>query len=195
MKVLAFVDLHDSLEDFKKVQAKAKKADIIINVGDFTWFEAYLEKWGARFEKLNKTMLVVHGNHESIESIEHLAKKHKNIVNIHNKAFEIDDVVFIGYGGGGFAMHDEQFEKDMKKFEKYYKKNKKVVLIVHGPPYGTKLDDLGEHVGCHSRRKYIETHDIELFITGHLHEHFGTMDKIGKVLVVNVGPTGKVFKI
>ena len=77
-----------------------------------------------------------------------------------------------------------------------WRKGKKVILITHGPPHGTKLDFLSMgHVGSKSYRNWIKKEQPILALSGHLHETFGKKDKIGKTLVINVGPEGMVFKV
>ena len=63
------------------------------------------------------------------------------------------------------------------------------VLVVHGPPFGS-LDKTaprfgGEHVGSPSLRGWIEQHQPEAVICGHIHEGFG-VDRIGSTAVYNV---------
>jgi len=80
----------------------------------------------------------------------------------------------------------------IKKNDKYKKK----VLVVHGPPYGTRLDKLGRnHAGNKSIRYFIERNNINYVICGHLHENFGKEDRIKKTNVINPGPFGKIIDL
>jgi len=49
--------------------------------------------------------------------MEVLAKKSKNIKFIHGDYVKIKDILFMGYGGGGFSFEDPQFNEFSKKFD------------------------------------------------------------------------------
>ena len=198
MKILAFVDMHGSLTAFEKIKSKAEKADIIVCCGDFTIFEQGLEHFLNVFNKLNKPFLLIHGNHEEDQVLAHLSKQYSNIHFIHNNHFVKDDVLFLAWGGGGFSMHDTDFEKQIKKFKGLIDKNKDkaVVFISHAPPYKTKLDYIvGNHNGNKSFRKFIEENRISLSLCGHFHENKDKIDKIGKTTIINPGPNGALINL
>jgi len=76
------------------------------------------------------------------------------------------------------------------------KKNSKVVLITHGPPYGTRCDLMPQgHVGCKTYTKVDKELKPILHICGHLHETDSRRDKIGNTLVINPGAAGKIIRI
>ncbi|MBU0628204.1 MAG: metallophosphoesterase family protein [Nanoarchaeota archaeon] len=198
MKLLAFVDLHGSHKALEEIKKKSKKADMILCAGDVSIFENDLQSILHQLNKLNKKVLIIPGNHESGIYITMLAKPFKNIVNIHKKLLVHSDIVFLGYGGGGFSMVDKQFEKISKKMERDIKKNKgkKVILITHAPPYKTKIDKImEEHCGNKSIKRFILKIKPDLVISGHLHENAGKHDKIEKTKVINPGPFGKIISI
>ena len=75
-------------------------------------------------------------------------------------------------------------------------KNKKVVLITHGPAYKSKLDKLGKrHIGNIDYRKFIERIKPKLAISGHLHETIGEIDKIGNTKLINPCWDGMVIEL
>ena len=51
MKILAFADTHGNKKDLKKLEKKSKDADILVCVGDLTWFGKDLEKLLRRLAK------------------------------------------------------------------------------------------------------------------------------------------------
>ena len=198
MKILSFVDIHGSMSAFKKIKQKAKNADIIVCGGDFTIFEQGIEHFLSVFDKLKKPFLIIHGNHEEDDIIRHLCIKHKNMFFLHKKHFVKDDILFLGWGGGGFSLRDREFEKYSKKFEELIKKHKDkaVVLVTHAPPYDTKLDLIVRgHHGNKSFTDFIKKNKIDLVLCGHLHENEGKMDKIGVSTVINPGPYGRVINL
>src|SRR3989344_2532192 len=73
---------------------------------------------------------------------------------------------------------------------------KRVVLVPHAPPYGTRLDKVfGSHSGNKSIRKFVERWQPAYHFCGHIHENSGKQDRIGKTIVVNAGPFGKMVKV
>ena len=212
MKILAFVDTHGSKKSLKIAQDKAKDADIVICAGDLTVFEENLDSYLSELSKLGKPVLIVHGNHESEESMKKACSLFKNIVFLHKGVFELENYIVMGHGGGGFSDRDKDFEKVSKNFEKEIKdaqkkldkenkKNKtnkklKTVLVLHAPPHDTKLDYItGSHAGNKSYRKFIDDMQPTLVICGHLHENAGIDQQLGTTVIVNPGPKGVMIEI
>jgi Icc-related predicted phosphoesterase len=194
MKILAFVDTHGSLVSLGSIEKKAKNADILVCAGDPTVFEQDLDVINSRLSKTGKPVLMLHGNHETEEEMKRSCSLFKNMTYFHKKVHIIKDYAFVGYGGGGFSVTDKKFEAWTKKIKPKLK-NKKVVLVTHAPPYGTKLDKLnGDYVGNKSIRKFIENVKPILVIAGHMHECIGT-DKIKNSKLINPGPAGKIITI
>ena len=150
----------------------------------------FLEK----FKKVQKQLLIIPGNHENPKDLENI---NDSIISIHKKAYRINNMVFIGYGTGGFSKVDKEFELFIKKVKPTLRKDDKLVLVTHGPPYGTKLDKLPyfEHAGNISYRKAILQLKPFLYICGHLHENFNKKDKVDKTFIINPGPEGKLINV
>jgi Icc-related predicted phosphoesterase len=72
---------------------------------------------------------------------------------------------------------------------KIAEKFEKLILMSHVPPYNTLLDTTktGIHVGSRSVRQFIEEHNVDLVISGHVHEA-RSIDRLGKTVLVNPGP-------
>jgi uncharacterized protein len=70
------------------------------------------------------------------------------------------------------------------------------VLVTHGPPHGTRCDMIGAgaHVGSRALRRFVETHQPPLVLSGHIHESprvsSSYRDTIGRTVVVNPGQFG-----
>ena len=201
MKLLAFTDIHGSLLALKRIEHKVKseKPDLLICAGDISIFEHGIVNILRKLNKLNKKILIVHGNHEDDITFIKYSRLLKNIIFIHKSYYVENNILFLGYGGGGFSMVDKEFEKTAKnKFKKIIMENKdkKIVFVTHAPPYKTKLDKLGtNHAGNKSFRKFLGKNNVALMISGHLHENFGKEDNIGKTKVINPGPFGKIIEI
>ena len=196
MKLFAFVDTHGNMRKINALKEKAKDADLVVCAGDLTMFEDRLLEHVKTLSKLGPRVLIFHGNHEEENTLKYACRPYAKILNIHKGVFKTKERVFLGYGGGGFKLVDHEFEALEEKFKKHIKDKNKSVLILHGPPYGTKLDLLEQgHVGNKSYTDFIIKHQPKLVICGHLHENEGKHDKIGESLVVNPGPDGMMFEI
>ncbi len=195
MDILAFVDTHGFGKELNNVIKRSKEADILVCAGDITWFGKDLDKLLKKLSKIDKIILMIPGNHEEGEGLAKLCKKYKNIRYVHRKSFRLGKKVFFCWGGGGFSRRDVMFEKGMKEFKKTLRKDDEVILVTHGPPYKTKLDDLGDHVGNRSYNKAIKILKPVLYICGHLHETFKVQQVIDKTFVINPGPDGEILEV
>lgn len=192
MKILAFTDMHSSKKALDQIKKKSKDADVLVCCGDFTAFESGLKAIMKFLAGLKKDMILVHGNHEDEAHVAIEAKKYKNAHFIHKKSIKISGFEFIGYGGGGFALVDREFERFAKKFEK--KKN--IILVTHAPPNGTILDKLPfGHCGSKSISAFIKRGQPVLALSGHIHENELEKQNIGKTLILNPGPFGAMIEI
>lgn len=198
MKILAFTDSHGSLAALKKIKktAKEKNVDVIVCAGDISIFENNLNLLLKKLDQIGKPVLMLHGNHESEISMQVLCKGFKNITFFHRKAIKINDVLFLGYGGGGFSLKDKSFEKLTKVWKKKIKKEK-IVLVTHAPPYNTKIDKiLDAPCGNKSIKNFINEIKPIVAMSGHLHECNGLKQVFKKkTLIINPGPWGVVLKI
>ncbi|MFH1064858.1 MAG: metallophosphoesterase [Candidatus Woesearchaeota archaeon] len=198
MKLLAFVDLHGSLSMIKKIASTVKKEDVdcIICAGDVTIFGDSMKQLVRKLDGIGPTVFMLHGNHEDRISLKRACENTKNVKFMHKAVFETDEYVIMAYGGGGFSTKDAEFEKWTKEAMKTIGKDKKIILVTHAPPYGTKLDlILDQPAGNKSIRAFIEKEKPVLAISGHLHENSYVKDKIGKTIIVNPGPGGMVFEV
>ncbi|MBT4446244.1 hypothetical protein HOA92_03550 [archaeon] len=197
MKFLVFSDVHEDMKQINKLEKRAKEEDIefIIVAGDFTTFNRSLRVVFKKFNSWGKPVYVIPGNHEEGEEYDNTIKEYSNLVDLHKSAVERDNYVFLGFGGDGFSRQDPEFRKIARKWYGNFK-NKKVVLITHGPAYKSKLDKLGKrHIGNIDYRKFIERIKPKLAISGHLHETIGEIDKIGNTKLINPCWDGMVIEL
>lgn len=197
MKILIFADMHGSLTALKKIKEKSKECEVIICAGDLSVFEKNLDFFVDELSKTRKDVIIIQGNHENEENMISICKRHENVHFIHKDKKNIRNFLFLGYGGGGFAIKDEEFEEVQKDMEKWIRahKNGKIILVSHGPPFGTKLDALGRrHVGNISLREFIVKNRVDLLVCGHLHENKGKIDCIKDTRIINPGPYGKIIE-
>ena len=197
MKILAFVDLHSSKKNLLEIIKKSKDVDLLICAGD-------LLDWGSNFksiikslEKTKKPLLIIHGNHESKELINKASVNNPFLIPIHKKIYILDKYAFVGYGGEGFSEYYPDLERLIPKFKKEIQKNKKIIFISHAPPYNTKVDFLPHlgHRGSKTLRTFIKELKPILHICGHFHETAENKDYLGKTLIINPGPKGKIINL
>jgi len=203
MKILAFTDLHASITALKKIEVKIKKykPDAIICCGDFTIFEQNIDAVLRKLDAFGLPVYLIHGNHEMDVIVKKLCAKTKNIQFVHNKIFPLGDYTVVAHGGGGFYGRGKLAGD--KEFEEFIKKNKdkitdKLILLTHAPPGGSALDYLDwmdDHVGCKSYMDFIKEHKPILALSGHIHETFGVVQKLGKTTLCNPGPDGRIITL
>jgi hypothetical protein len=198
MKLFAFVDLHGNLSALRHIVERAGKSDIdfVVNAGDLTVFGDKLNFIANELAKTKKLIIMIPYNHETDEEILKICQRHPNFVYLQRRWLRKGNYLFMGYGGGGFGFTDKRFDKVSEKFKKLIKKDDRVILVSHAPPYGTKTDKIGrEHCGNKSIRHFVEHQKPDLVICGHLHECAGKEDRIGKTRIVNPGPKGMILEI
>ena len=197
MKFLTFVDLHEDQKILKELVEGASEPDIdfVICAGDFSTFGRGMRNVFEQFNTLGKKIYFIPGNHEEHGGLMERTADYDNCFNLHQRAIKIGEYVFLGYGGGGFAMEDAEFRKIAREWYGKFK-DQKIVLVTHGPPFGTKLDLLGSRqVGNKDYRKFIERIKPRLVVCGHLHETAGRVDRIGKTKLVNPGWDGMIIEL
>jgi hypothetical protein len=197
MKILAFCDLHEDYEYAEILERKAKDVDLILCAGDITVFGDNLDTAIKFLDSFGKKVVCIQGNHESEYRMKKLCEKSKNVTFVHGKGFVFDNVLIIGYGGGGFTKEDETFERTIDKLGNLVGNFDKSILLTHAPPYNTKIDEMYEdnHVGNKSIRRFIEKYSPSVAVSGHIHETSKKTDKINKTILVNPGPEGAIIQL
>jgi len=200
MKLFAFSDTHEEKTLLKKAAKLGKEADVVACLGDISFFEEGLEESIRALNSIGKKCLVIPGNHESCAKLKKICSASKNVIYMHKKALKINNVLFIGYGTGGFEQKNKEFEEFVKSKKSLVEQATIVVLMTHGPPHNTCADYLfSESVGNMSFRKFLNTlkkKDAVLSISGHIHETQGAVCRINEnITVANPGPDGAFFEI
>ncbi len=201
MKILAASDIHADLDTVEKLakKAKEKNVDLVVLAGDLTVLGKGLEGLLKPLTNSKKKIAIIPGNHESEADIFFLSKKYPDtLYNLHQYSFKVGDVGFFGCGLANIGPNEISEDEVRSRIERsfnYVKDAKRKVLVVHMPPYKTKLDTVGRNVNIGSKavREMIEKLKPDKCICGHVHETFGLEDKIGETEVFNVGPKGKII--
>jgi uncharacterized protein len=198
MKFLAFVDLHQDLTEIEVIRRKIEheNVDFLVCAGDFSIFGNNMIEILLLMETLNKPIYLIHGNHETESELKAISDGMNLITFSHKKIIEIDDFLFVFFGGGGFSESEPQFEKMIKKNRQKLKESKKIILVTHAPPKNTDLDEIsiGMHVGVKDFRKFIDNYNPLLSISGHIHETYKRKQQIGNTILINPGWDGEIFE-
>jgi len=202
MKILAASDIHGDKKIIDNLVKKAEKEriDLIILCGDLTFAESDLTGLIGPFKKLNKKIIIIPGNHETVASTEFLAKQYKpGVYDLHGKSILLyDEIGLFGFGGANIGLFDvteNEIKSNLEKALEPIKNAKKKIMITHMPPYNTNLDLLWQHTGSKSIREIIEKEQPDLCLCGHIHETFGKYQLIGKTKVINVGQKGVIIDV
>jgi len=162
-----------------------------------------LDSWGV-------PVILVHGNGDftkdrlkhyfeglgipkSLPRFEQLIKKTRNIDYFPSSVVDFDEKYqLITFSCTSGNLPDEVDIAMLKHLFKQKLKNKKIILLTHEPPHGTKLDlttygpAKGHHIGSRPIMWAIKKYKPLLNINGHVHETQG-ISRIGKTVCVNVG--------
>ncbi|EFD92483.1 MAG: Metallophosphoesterase [Candidatus Parvarchaeum acidophilus ARMAN-5_'5-way FS'] len=203
MKILAASDIHGDLyaADALAKKAKREKADLVILAGDLSIFGNGLEGLLKPFKDAGKKVAIIPGNHDSEADIFMLKRRYSDtIYDLHNYSFKIGDIGFFGCGLANIGpneLSEDEIRDRIKASYNYIKGAKKKIMVVHVPPYNTKLDTIRKNmkIGSTSVRDMIEKIKPEICICGHVHETFSLEDKLGNTRVINAGPKGKIIEI
>lgn len=199
IKIIAISDIHGRTNYDRRIVDALSSADLIIIAGDITDFgngndaSFVLDK----LMELNQNILAVPGNCDRPDVIDLLKAKG---VNLHGEIREFKKMSFFGVGGSGLTPFNTPQEYSDDEFEAIfnrYKKDKYInIFVSHSPPYKTKVDKtlLGIHAGSKKVREFIERHQPQIGICGHIHEA-RNIDRIGKTLIVNPGTFPKYYAI
>ncbi|MBN2101832.1 MAG: metallophosphoesterase [Candidatus Aenigmarchaeota archaeon] len=201
MKFLILADVHGDFLKLSQIMKKEKgKYDAIIAPGDFTDMHDIPDGFTqleiaeiviCRMMSSKKPVFAVPGNQDPYGIME-IFKDYG--INIHADSKIIDGLPIMGWGGA-MTPFDTRFEPTEEETKKYinetYKEmnNEKFILVVHNPPYNTKLDMVTDkkHVGSRNIRNFIERTRPVLAVSAHIHESDGD-DKIGDTTLFYPGP-------
>lgn len=197
MKLLMFTDTHGSRGHMKRLKQRAERADLIVCAGDFTVFGHDLHKILKEMDSWKKPLILIPGNHEEHIKLKEECGQYKNVMDIDRDFYEKENILFAGYGRGGFSYETPEFDMFGRKIKRKAAEHKgKWVFIIHQPPFGTATDllDFG-HTGNETFAAFIAQEQPDLVICGHLHENFRKEDTMGKSRIINPGPDGMMIDI
>jgi len=140
-------------------------------------------------------------------SIEEVVRSLRNVALLEYSHRELKGYSFYGFGCKFITpqlplptfeafMWRHLVELEKNEFRRFFESvdPRKVIILSHDPPYGTRLDRVGwkgsprfgEHVGDFVMKEFALRYEPLLWVCGNVHENFGTM-RLGQTLVVNAG--------
>jgi len=193
VKLLAVTDLHDHRDALGRVLAAALPVDLILLGGDITNFgsPADAERVVRRVQATGTPVLAVAGNCDSAEIEGCLVGLG---VSLFRRGEVRDGVGFHGLSAMPpwlrhmYQFPEEELAAHLTEGYAAIEGARRHVVLSHPPPHGCKVDRtfLFRHVGSKALRTFVDEHQPDLVICGHIHEARG-VDRIGRTLVVNCG--------
>ena len=193
MKILALTDIHSAYKIAEEI-IKKETPDICIIGGDLTNVGTVreAEKAVLNYQQLCHRLFCLAGNMDLLQHDDLYA--HMGIsLNAHGEI--IEHIGFFGVSSAPisplhtpYEITEEEISRRIHQGYKHVKHAEKKILISHSPPYGTKVDitHSGIHVGSTAVRDFIEDHQPDVVICGHIHEGRG-QDTIENTRIVNCG--------
>jgi len=197
---IAVSDIHGSYAKVAEMLAREISFDALIIAGDLTTNGSPREAEEALklFHQFGKPIISVAGNMDPV-TLEPTFESMSSYVN--GRGIIIDEAGFFGVSGSPFTPMNTPYELSeetiMERAEAGWKDVESArwkIFIPHAPPYKTAIDRLlsGNHVGSKAIRTFIEQHQPDVVVSGHIHEARG-VDTIGNSQVVNCGPAEKGY--
>jgi uncharacterized protein len=194
MRIVSFGDIHMALPTIERLAPELRSADLVILSGDLTNFggRSEAEQVLATTRRYARQVLAVSGNLDQLEVIDFLCEQG---VSLHGEARRFGDLGIFGCGGSNVTPFRTPTELSDAEIGALLARGYAAVagaphrlMICHTPPAHTHTDRLtsGQHVGSPTVRAFIEAHQPDVCITGHIHES-AAVDHIGRTTVVNAG--------
>jgi len=201
VRILIFSDTHGDIRSLDRIVTQP--ADIYIAAGDLSTFRKKLDRCGEALKPLGEKLWLLPGNHESHDDTLALCHRY-GFVDFHRQVRVVESSkgkthwAGLGYSNiTPFNTPGEYSEEEIANALAAFEGLKPLYLVVHFPPYGTKLDEYapGKHAGSTALREWVERIQPLYLFCGHIHETAGAADHLGATKCINVGKQGFVFEI
>lgn len=193
MKIFAISDIHGEMKYFDAAAGLIREADLVVISGD-------IAKNGdvrssrevlSLVEGITDAIVAVHGNWDRDEVLKLLEERGYSV---HGRGIVRNGIGFFGVGGSSqtpMNTASEYSEEEIAGFlESGYRDVAgagRVVLVSHVPPRRVRdRTFLGLRGGSRAVKEFLEKKPVDLCLTGHIHEAFGSENASGCV-VVNSG--------
>jgi len=199
MKLAAFTDIHGAYERVVKI-LKKESPDLAIVGGDLTTVGSVREAEQAieQFREFTPAIFCVAGN---MDLPQHDLLFERLGISLNGQGRMHEGIGFFGVSAAPlsplrtpYELTEEALAARIAEGYRTVKHAARRVFVPHAPPYGTRVDIIhaGIHVGSTAVRDFIEDHQPDLVLCGHIHESRGE-DRLGKTRIVNCGPAQKGY--
>jgi hypothetical protein len=201
MKILVFSDIHGDMRALERLIARP--ADLYISAGDLSNFGRGLESIGEILQPLGKKAWVLPGNHETEQQNQDFCGRY-GLTDFHRQVRTAGDFTWAGLGYSNPTPFDtpgeyseEEIGQALAELEGQLQERARVILVVHFPPAGTRLDQVapGKHAGSPSLRVWVERVQPIYLFCGHVHECAGESDRIDVTQCFSLGKNGYLLEI
>ncbi|MGZ3379992.1 MAG: metallophosphoesterase family protein [Isosphaeraceae bacterium] len=197
MRLLAFGDLHRDHDRAKRLVELARRADVVLGVGDYASMHKGLKATIEVLSAIAAPTVLVPGNAETDTELWQACTAWEGAHVLHGQALQLEGAQFFGLGGGvpptpfpwSFDLSEDEAAAKLESCPEG------AVLVVHSPPKGHVDEVHGRHLGSRAILEAIERKRPVLVVCGHIHQCWGGEAVIGTTPVVNVGPEGRFFEV
>ena len=194
---IAIGDIHDDVSQTGNIPGISQAQGVLIS-GDITnrGSRARAEALLKEVERFNAKILAQIGNMDT-RAVEDFLEQRG--FNVHARATDLGfniGLVGVGYSmptpfGTPSEVSNTQIKAWLDQAIEQARDYEHLILMAHNPPFGTQTDRVrsGQSVGSRAVREFIEKHQPDVCITGHIHESKG-VDCIGKTQIINPGLFG-----
>lgn len=197
MKIQIFSDIHGDVKTLERLLSVP--ADVYISAGDLTNFGKGLDAFATVLAKQAQRVWSIPGNHETIQQNQKFCAD-GGFVDFHHQIRQLGSSYWAGLGYSNptpFDTPGEYTEEQLAEALDFFRGHSSLYLVVHAPPYGSKLDEFapGKHAGSHAVREFVESEQPLMLFCGHIHECGGKSDQIGRTRCFNVGKRGYLLEL
>jgi Icc-related predicted phosphoesterase len=194
---IAIGDLHGDVSQIGNVPGISQAQGVLIS-GDITNYgsRARAEALLKEIERFNARIFAQIGNMDTRDVENYLEQRGYNA---HARATDLGfniGLIGVGYStptpfGTPSEVSDAQIQAWLDQAMEQARDFEHLILMAHNAPFGTQTDRVGfgQSVGSRAVREFIEKHEPEVCITGHIHES-RAVDRIGKTQIINSGLFG-----
>lgn len=187
MKILLLADVEAKYYWDYYEKGRFDGLDLIISAGDLE--PAYLE-FIATYARC--PVLYVHGNHDT----KYDETPPLGCICIDDTVYEYEGIRIAGAGGsmkynyGSYQYSEQEMKGRMRRLGMKLFPNKKLnILVTHAPAFGINDGDDLPHMGFKCFTDFIEKHEPDIFVHGHVHMTYGRQyrreDVHGSTRVIN----------
>jgi uncharacterized protein len=200
VKILIFSDIHGDLRALERIVARP--ADVYIAAGDLATFGRGLDRCGEVLKPLGEKLWVLPGNHETHNDTRAFCRRF-GFVDFHRQVRRLESRATTHWAGLGYSnitpfnTPGEYTEEEIANALAAFDGIKPLYLVVHFPPFDTKLDEFapGKHAGSPALREWVEKNQPPFLFCGHIHETAGLHESLGATQCFNVGKHGYPMEI